>query len=144
MISACITRDRREPSVPTYNREWNMDGVHHQECRWVTWCVMTWKRPRHHRCRRKLLLPCPCPCPCHPHPHLLQPIQIVRQKIWISCLAWRPPTSTSTAGSSSPSHSPASSWCTGSSTATWATTLSTIWSIWFRNKNLTEIFLEKV
>lgn len=50
------------------------------------------------------------------------------------CSAWRLRTLTSTAESSSPWRSPASKWCTGSSTGIWATTSSTIWSTWIRTK----------
>ena len=132
---ACITKARREPSARTWHPGWSTGEVHLLESRWGTWCDTTWKH-HHRRCPLRRFHQCQCPCHLHPLQH--QQILTAKQRTWTSCLGWLRLTSTSTVASFSRSPSLASSWCTGSSTATSATTWSRIWCSSTRLKATTD------
>ena len=142
MIWACTARaEENDRWARTCSPEWSTAVDLRHKCPWAILCDTTSRlRPHHNlwsrlRCLRSRL---------HPRPRPFRQTQKAKARIWISCLAWRPPTSTSTAASFSPSPSPASSWCIGSSTAIWVMTLSPIWSSWVKTKkNLRKFYWKK-
>ena len=98
---------------------------------WADRWADTMKRPL-----RSDPLPPFCPRVYRPRP-LRPPRPRTRSatwRTWTGCSGWRRRTSTSTVVSYFRWRSPASSWCTGSSTGTWATTSSTTSSTWTRNE----------